>query len=112
MQVIEVSMCHQHRINRGQVHDTQAGVAQALQDEKPSRKVRIDNDVLATDLYEEAGMANEGDPELSMTGKHGFASQPRSGGYDRVPNQFPELFCLTTYGYVEHYARNSLDAFP
>ena len=66
MQVIEVSMRHQDNIHRRQVAQVQSGLTQALEDEQPARKVRIDYDILSANLQKEAGVSYEGDAELSV----------------------------------------------
>jgi hypothetical protein len=66
MQMIEVGVGNQDGIDRRQIGNPQAGTTQALQHEQPAREVRIDDDTLSAHLYEEAGVADEGDSEFSV----------------------------------------------
>src|SRR5450432_315373 len=64
--MIEVRVRDQHKVDRRQVGDAQAGAAQAFQYEEPAGEVGIDDDVLAANLQEETGVADEGDAEFSV----------------------------------------------
>ena len=50
------------------------GPAQALQHEEPAGEVGIDDDALAANLHEEAGVANKRDPEFSVRGESRLVS--------------------------------------
>src|ERR1700704_6441210 len=61
----------------------QARAAQTFQDEEPARKVGINDDTLSANLHEEAGVANEGDPEFSIDSQTrlvSFTTPRRHGG--------------------------------
>ncbi len=60
MEMVEVRVRNQHRINCRKIAQPQTGTAQALEDEDPAGEVRVDQDVLAAHLEEEAGMSDEG----------------------------------------------------
>ncbi|MCU1285470.1 MAG: hypothetical protein JWO13_1820 [Acidobacteriales bacterium] len=49
----------------------QPGLAQALQQEQPLRKVRIDNDVLASGLDEKSRVADEGHADVPVFREYG-----------------------------------------
>jgi len=66
VQVIEVSVRYQDNIHRREVAQIQSRLSQALEDEQPARKVRIDDDVLSADLQEEAGVSDEGNGEFAV----------------------------------------------
>ena len=72
VQMIEVGVRNQHQVDGRKIGDAQAGTAQALQHEQPAREVGIDDDALAANLHEEAGVADEGDAEFSVGGKSGL----------------------------------------
>ena len=91
MQMIEVSVRNQHHIDGRKIGDAQARPAQALQHEEPARKVGIDDHTLAANLHEEAGVANKGDPELSVDGKSRLVSFTAAWSYRRTPHQTSEL---------------------
>src|ERR1039458_9364543 len=63
VQVVEVRVRNQHRVDRGQLPQLQSGTAQPLENENPARKVGIDQNILSPDLEEEAGMSDEGRSE-------------------------------------------------
>ena len=66
MEVIEVSVRYQDDIHWRQVAQVQSRLSQALEDEEPARKVRIDYDILSANLQEEAGVSDEGDAEFAV----------------------------------------------
>src|SRR5450432_2888222 len=52
VQMIKVGMGHEHEVNRRQIAYLQARLPQALQDEKPLRKIGIDDHILTSHLNE------------------------------------------------------------
>ena len=54
MQVIEMRMRHQHRIDRRQVAHAEPRPPQPLQNKNPLREVRINHDVFSADLQEKS----------------------------------------------------------
>src|SRR5579862_264507 len=90
VQMIKVRVGHQNDIGSGQVANLNSGLSQTLQHEKPARKVRIDDDVLAAYLQEKTGVPDEGDAHLSVTDQCWFVSLARSRAYGGVSHQPPE----------------------
>ena len=70
VKVVEVRVRNQHRVNRRQLPQLQSGTAQPLENENPTREVGVNQDVLAPDLEEEAGMSDEGYAQLATTGEY------------------------------------------
>ena len=68
MQMVEVGMGDQHGINGRQIAQPHSRSAQPFQDENPACEVRINENVLAADLQEKAGMPNESEAELVAPG--------------------------------------------
>lgn len=66
MQVIKVSVGHQHQIDGWQVMHLHAGPAQPFQHEQPAGKVGIDDDALSAHLDKKAGVTDECDTQLSI----------------------------------------------
>jgi len=66
MQVIEVRVRDEHQIHRRQIAQIHSRLTEAFKNEKPARKIGIDDDVLASDLKEEAGVSDKGHPELAI----------------------------------------------
>jgi len=79
------------QINRRKIADAQTRAPEPLQDEQPPGKVWIDHYVSATDLHEEAGVPDKGDPELSVSDEAWFMSLAAAGGDRRMPHQTREL---------------------
>ena len=82
--MVEVRVRHQHGIDGRQVAQPQAGTTQPLEDEEPACKIGIDDDVLAADLQEEAGVSDEGNTQLAARASTGLrvsrcAASMRSG---------------------------------
>jgi hypothetical protein len=59
VQMVEVGMRNQHQVDGRKVAQLYSGLSQTLQHKQPAGKIGIDDDVLSTDLDEEAGMAYE-----------------------------------------------------
>jgi len=72
MQMVEVRMRNQHQVNRREIANADARLAQPLQNKKPASKIRIDHHVLTADLHQEAGVSNEGQPQLAIPDQLGL----------------------------------------
>jgi len=79
VKVVEVRVRNQHRVDCRQLSQLQSGTAQPLEDENPTREVGIDQDVLAPDLKEEAGVSDEGYAQLAATGEYRLAGDAGAG---------------------------------
>src|SRR5206468_6006407 len=55
-----------------------SGLAQALEDEQPARKVGIDEDILAADLQKKAGMTDESHSHLTVGDELGLVGEAGS----------------------------------
>lgn len=66
MQVIEMRVGDQHDVGRRQIAQIQSWLTQALQDEKPAREVGIDDNVVASNLEEKAGVPDERDAQFAV----------------------------------------------
>src|ERR1700687_3475669 len=69
MQMIEMRMRDQHHVDGRQVGDAKSGTTQAFQYKKPACEIGIDDDALAANLHEEAGVPDKGDAEFSVGGQ-------------------------------------------
>src|ERR1039457_5795017 len=91
MEMIEVSVRDQYRVDRRQISDAESGTAKALQHEQPAREVRIDDDSLPADLYKETGVTNEGDAEFSVGGEAPFVGLTGARSDGGVAHQTSKL---------------------
>ena len=66
VEMIEMRMREQHQINPRQVPDFQAGTLDALQQEQPVRKIRINQNIQVRELDQKRGVANPGDGDLAV----------------------------------------------
>jgi len=66
MEMVKMRMGHQDEIDWRQVPHMQAGLPQALQEEQPARKIRIDDYALPADLQEKARMSDEGEAQFAV----------------------------------------------
>src|SRR5262249_50871023 len=106
MQMVEMCMRDQDRVNRGQVTKPQPGSTKALQNENPAGEVRVDQEVLATYLYEQAEVSDECTPQLSAFGKNRFASKTGARSHRRMVRQLCELPGLSADCYTNHVLTN------
>ena len=65
VEMIEVRVRQQHEINRRQVLDFQTGALDAFEEEKPVRKVRIDQHVQVGELNQKRSVTDPGDGDLA-----------------------------------------------
>lgn len=72
VEVVHVRVCEEHGVNGGQVLDADAGFAQAMDQDEPVGENRVDQEVEATQLQQERGVANEGDAEFAGIHHLGF----------------------------------------
>ena len=72
VQVIEVGMGHQHGIDGRQIAETQPWTTEPFQHKDPAGKVRVNQNVLAADLQEEAGVPDESNSQLAVRGEPRF----------------------------------------
>ena len=66
VEMIEVRVRQQHHVNRRQVFDPEPRALDALQPEKPVRKIRINQHVQVRELDQEGGVADPGDGDFAM----------------------------------------------
>src|ERR1019366_7836074 len=94
VQVVEVRVRNQHRVDRRQLPQLQPRTAQPLENENPAREVGIDQDVPAPDLEEETGMSDESYAQLATAGEHrltGDASARRQSGAAHQSSKLPSF---------------------
>ena len=96
VQVIEMGMRNQHRIDRRQIAQPQPRPAQSLQNENPAREVGVDKNVLAANLEEETGMSDESNAELFARGQDRLTRLPGARRQRRAAHQRAELPGLTS----------------
>lgn len=93
VQMIEMSMGDQHHIHGREVAQKQARTAQPLQDEQPAREVGVDDHVHAANLQEEAGVANEGQTQVSLGDQFWLVSLTAAWSDRGMADQAGELAC-------------------
>ena len=88
VEMIEMRVRQQHHINRRQVFDLQTRPLDTFQQEKPVRKVRIDQDIQIGELEEKRGVANPGYGDLAegQLGKSGALGLAGAPGQQRFPD--------------------------
>ena len=91
MQVVEVGVRNQHKIDRRQITNLHPGLAQSFQHKKPAREVRIDDDVLPTYLQEETGMPNKSHAHLGVRHQNWLVGLANSGGHSRMAYELAKL---------------------
>ena len=91
MQVIEMRVRYKNHINGRQIAHPHSRAPQTLQHEQPARKVRIDQNILSTDLNKKAGMAYKSDSQLAITHQPGPMDHADSRRHSGVPHQAPKL---------------------
>ena len=101
--MIEMSMSDQHRIDGRKIPHAQPRTTQPLQNENPPGKVRVNENILATDLQKEAGVPNECNAELFPRNQDRLSTCAATGGHCRAPHQRTELpgFAFDTDAYHE-----------
>jgi hypothetical protein len=102
MQMIEVSVGNQHRIQRRKIGDAQSGTPQPLEHKEPGSKDGIDYQAGPAGLQEERGVSDEGDAQLSWRGQHGTMRVPRAPGHGGMLDQPAELTRFFAYADIEH----------
>src|SRR5580698_9242019 len=90
VKVIEMSMRHQHQVNRREIAQLYSRFAQSLQHKQPAGEVRINHYVLSAHLDEEAGMTNERYAQLSVADQFRFVSLSGARRHRGVLHQPPE----------------------
>ena len=91
MQMIEVSVRDQHQVNRRKVANLHARLAQSLQQEKPTREIWINQNVLAAHLDKETRMPDECQAQIAVRYKLWFTSFTRARSHHGVADQSGEL---------------------
>ena len=102
MQVVEVRMGDKNEIDGGKVGDPDTGAAKALENEDPRSVIRIDDDVFAAYLDEEAGMSNEGDTKFVGLGLDRLVGDASARGHGGMPNKLSELFSFLAKSDLQH----------
>src|SRR5579863_739641 len=85
--MVKMRMRNQHQVEGRKIAQPHSRLTQALQDKQPTRKIRIDDDVLPADLQEKAGVANESYSQLSIADQFRFVSLAGSRSHRRMPHQ-------------------------
>lgn len=89
--MIEVRVRDQNKIDGGKVGNAQSRTSQTFQHEKPPREIGVDDDVLAADLYEEAGVPDERDTEFTVGDQPRLVSLTGTGSDSGATDQASEL---------------------
>src|SRR6266702_7909466 len=103
MQVIKMRMCNKYRIDRRKIGDTKSWTAQPLQQEQPLRKIRIDDEILSTNLQKETRVSDKRHAKLRWSCQHGLVRGTCATCESRVPDEGPELFCFATDCNIQHH---------
>jgi hypothetical protein len=96
MQMIEVGVRDQHSIDGWQVAQPQPWLPQAFQHEDPAGEVGVNQNVLARNLEEKAGMSDEGDAQLTAIRQHRLARNSNARSHGRVAHQGAKVAGLTS----------------
>src|SRR5579885_1970417 len=91
VQMIEMRVCDQDKINGGKITNFHPGLAESFQDEQPAREVGIDDNIFAANLNEEAGVPNERHAHLAIRNQHWFVRFAYPGSDRGMPHQTPEI---------------------
>ena len=91
MQVVKVCMRDQYEIDGRQVADADTGLSQSLQNEEPSRKIRIDQYVFTTHLDKEAGVADKGQAQLTIADQFWLVNFTGAGSDGGMSDEAGEL---------------------
>ena len=87
MQVIKMRMGDEDQVDRWQVVDLYARLAQALQHKKPAGEVGINNYIFAAHLQKKSRMPDEGDAHLPIRDEFRLMRFPNHGSHSRMPYQ-------------------------
>jgi len=96
--MVEVGVRDEHDVHRRKLAQVQPRLAEALQDEKPTCEVGIDDDVHSPHLEEEAGVSDEGHAELAGLDELWFMGASGARGDGGMPYQTGELACSLAEG--------------
>jgi hypothetical protein len=106
VQMIEVRMRYQHKVDSRQIAHPDPRTPQPLQHKQPAREVGIDHHALPADLHQKAGMANESDPQFSVGNKTRFVHLAAQRSHGGIAHQSTELGCTLAEGRI---AKRCLD---
>ena len=87
VQMVKVRMSNQHQVDGRKIAQPHSRLPQPLQHKQPASEIRIDDDVLAADLHEKAGMADESYSQLSIADQFRFVSLAGPRSHRRMPHQ-------------------------
>ena len=92
VEMIEMRMCQEDDINRREMLDTQAGAFDALEQEQPIGKIRVNQHVQIRELHQERGVPDPSQGHLApfQLGEHRPAMLPNAPRQERFPNHFVE----------------------
>ena len=110
MQVVEVRVRDQYKIDRREITNLHPGLAQSFKHKKPAREVRIDDNVLPTHLQEETGVPNKSHSHLGVGHQNWLVGLANSGGHSRMADELPKLaralaHCRTLERLSQHRGR-------
>jgi hypothetical protein len=63
--MVHVGVSNQDKVDGGHLLDSNAGTPLTAQNDEPGNENRVDEHIATTDLEEEGGVSDEGDPELT-----------------------------------------------
>lgn len=96
MQVIEVRVRNQHRVDGRKIAQAKSWATQTLQNEDPLCEVGVYDDVLPANLQKETRMTDERDAELTAAGQYGLTGFACARRQDRTSYQSPDLLRFTS----------------
>src|SRR5260370_42278036 len=100
--MVKVCVRDQHRINRRQIFDPYARMAETLKNKQPAGKIRINQNIPSADLNQKAGMSNKCDSQFLLGNRYGFMAFAVARGQGRVLYDAPELAGLFSQSDISH----------
>src|SRR5260370_8600805 len=101
--MVKVCVRDQHRINRRQIFDPYARMAEALKNKQPAGKIRINQNIPSADLNQKAGMSNKCDSQFLLGNRYGFMPFAVARGQGRLLYDAPELAGLSSQHCTKQY---------
>src|SRR5215469_140159 len=91
MQMIEVGVGDQDKVDRRKIRDAQARTTKTLQYEQPAGKIGVNDDAFSANLNKETCVTDESDTQFPIRCEARFVGLTRAWSHRRMPHQASEL---------------------
>src|SRR5439155_6548654 len=102
VKVVKMRVSDQHHVDRGQIFDPNAGMAQAFQYKQPAGKVGVNQDVFSAELDQKTRVPDKGNTQVASGNRNRLVAFADARCQSGVPYNASKLTGFSSQSNVEH----------